>query len=382
VATKKDASTLRTQYRVADFVDWKKGDALVLNPNFQRRPVWKKGAKSYLIDTILRGLPMPIIFLRDLPTDLETLKAKRDVVDGQQRIRTVLSFVDQSLLRRKEDNFDPARDIFTIEPTHNEDLGGKSFVHLSPQDKQKILDYQFSVHVFPSETDDREILQIFARMNSTGVNLNSQELRNAEFFGPFKTAAYQLATEQLNRWRDWHVFTPDQIARMKEVELASEFMLLILGGILDKDNTTISEFYKRYNGESSFTDRTELSNRFRATFDTLDTLFAKDSPIAKLFSSRTLFYALFVIVYGLQFELRSPRPEHKHAPLTRMKAKPIKSGLADQLNDAGDRMANRKTLSPRVLKALRGATTDASERKVIIGFLAGKDYDPCRRPLS
>jgi len=62
------------------------------------------------------------------------------------------------------------------------------------------------VHVFPADTDDRDILQIFARMNATGMNLNAQELRNAEFFGRFKTAAYDIATEQLNRWRDaWRV---------------------------------------------------------------------------------------------------------------------------------------------------------------------------------
>jgi hypothetical protein len=90
----KDSQTLRTQYRVGDFVAWQRDGALELNPNFQRRPVWKKGAKSYLIDTILRGLPMPIIFLRDLRADLKTFKAKRDVVDGQQRIRTILSFID------------------------------------------------------------------------------------------------------------------------------------------------------------------------------------------------------------------------------------------------------------------------------------------------
>ena len=284
-AKMKDSSTLRTQFRVADFVEWKRSNTLVLNPNFQRRPVWKKGAKSYLIDTIIRGLPMPIIFLRDLPTDLNTLRATRDVVDGQQRIRTVLSFIDRSLV--EPDQIDPSRDIFTIETTHNEELGGKGWTELTKENRQKILDYQFSVHVFSAETSDREILQIFARMNSTGVNLNPQELRNAEFFGPFKTAAYELATEQLNRWREWHVFAPDQISRMKEVELTSEFMLLILDGILYKDNKTINTFYKNY--EESFRDRAELSNRFRTTFDTLETLYSKDSPIAILFSSRTLF---------------------------------------------------------------------------------------------
>jgi uncharacterized protein with ParB-like and HNH nuclease domain len=89
-----DTQTLRTQYRVGDFVSWQREGTLKLNPNFQRRPVWRKGAKSYLIDTIIRGLPVPIIFLRDLRTDIKTLKAARDVVDGQQRIRTILSFID------------------------------------------------------------------------------------------------------------------------------------------------------------------------------------------------------------------------------------------------------------------------------------------------
>ena len=88
-------------------------------------------------------------------------------------------------------------------------------------DKQRILDYQFSVHSFSADTDDREILQIFARMNSTGVKLNAQELRNAELWGAFKQTAYEIATEQLNRWGDWQVFRPDQIARMNEVELVS-----------------------------------------------------------------------------------------------------------------------------------------------------------------
>ena len=218
--------TLRTQYRISDFINWQRSGSLELNPNFQRRSVWKKGAKSYLIDTILKGLPVPIIFLRDMPSDINTLTAKRDVVDGQQRIRTILSFVDKRLVK----NFDPARDEFTINGAHNKRLKGKSFSQLSTEEQQTILDYQFSVHSFPADTDDRVILQIFARMNSTGYKLNSQELRNAEFYGQFKTLAYQLATEQLNRWQNWKIFSPDQIARMNEVELTSEFMLLISHG--------------------------------------------------------------------------------------------------------------------------------------------------------
>src|SRR5438045_2613534 len=70
----------RTQYRVSDFLSWQRAKSLVLSPSFQRRPVWKTGAKSYLVDTVVRGLPMPIIFLREQKTDLESLEPKREVV--------------------------------------------------------------------------------------------------------------------------------------------------------------------------------------------------------------------------------------------------------------------------------------------------------------
>jgi uncharacterized protein with ParB-like and HNH nuclease domain len=259
-----DIQTLRTQYRVSDFVEWQRSGSLELNPNFQRRPVWKKGAKSFLIDTIIRGLPMPIIFLRDLRSNLKTLQAKRDVVDGQQRIRTILGFIDRSLLK----DFKPERDEFTIDENHNKALGGKAYKDLKQEDKQRILDYQFSVHSFPADTDDRDLLQIFARMNATGVKLNAQELRNAEFFGAFKTNAYQLATEQLNRWRDWRIFTPDQIARMNEVEITSEFMLLMMDGVLEKSNKTIDAYYLKY--DAKFEDASEIINRFRATMDSIE----------------------------------------------------------------------------------------------------------------
>lgn len=236
----KDTQTLRTQYRVSDFLTWQRNGALNLNPNFQRRPVWKKGAKSYLIDTILRGLPVPIIFLRDLPSDLKTFKPRREVVDGQQRIRTILSYIVPELMA----DLVPERDLFVISRVHNRDYAGKNFAGLPPAAQQRILDYQFSIHSFASDTDDREILQIFARMNSTGIKLNDQELRNAEFFGAFKQVSYDLATEQINRWRDWAIFTPDQIARMQEVELTSELIILMLQGVFGKSKANIEAFYE------------------------------------------------------------------------------------------------------------------------------------------
>jgi uncharacterized protein with ParB-like and HNH nuclease domain len=89
---------IKTQYKVSDFITWKRSKSLTLSPYFQRRSVWKKGAKSYLIDTVIRGLPIPIIFIRERKNDLDSLEPKREVVDGQQRLRTLFSFIQPKLL--------------------------------------------------------------------------------------------------------------------------------------------------------------------------------------------------------------------------------------------------------------------------------------------
>lgn len=365
----KDIQTLRTQFRVSDFLTWQRDDSLELNPNFQRRPVWKKKAKSFLIDTILRGLPMPIIFLRDLRSDLRTLKPRRDVVDGQQRIRTILSYVDRSLLK----DFEPERDEFTIDRSHNKDLAGKAFVDLSRDERQSILDYQFSVHSFGADTDDRDILQIFARMNATGVNLNDQELRNAEFFGDFKTMAYSIATEQLNRWRDWCIFSPDQIARMNEVELTSEFMALIMNGNLAKTKKILDNLYREY--DNAFPDDKEIERRIRMTFDSIDALIPDDT-IKSFFSTRSLFYALFASVYGLKFGIRNPVDLKDREPLRSGKPAALPPDLADRMITAAAAIKTGEA-PPEVLKALRGAVTDAGSRRSIISQLVGQADNPC-----
>ena len=89
--------------------------------------------------------------------------------------------------------------------------------------------------------------------------------------------------------------TSDQIARMSEVEITSEFMVLMMDGFIEKDNTLLSAYYREFDDE--FPDEREVAARFRAVMDYIELTF---SGIISRFRSRTLFYALFVTVYGLQ----------------------------------------------------------------------------------
>lgn len=365
----RETQTLRTQYKISDFVAWQRERALELNPEFQRRAVWGAKAKSFLIDTIIRGMPVPIIFLRDKQADIKTLVSIKDVVDGQQRIRTILSFIDPILLR----DYDPDRDAFKIDKAHMPDHAGKTFQELPTELKQRILDYQFSVHVFSADTADSDILQIFARMNSTGYKLNAQELRNAEFYGEFKTTAYELASEQLERWRRWKIFSPDSIARMNEVELTSELMLLIINGVLAKRKTTIDAYYKFL--DDSFRDAAEVSRRFRSAMDQIDKHF-DDEAIVKLFSNRNMFFALFALVYGAMYGIQETVALPERQGLKRVSARKLEAKLSESAS-AGARSIQEQTAPPEVLKVTRGATTDAGARRALIGHLAGDLANPC-----
>lgn len=303
----KEWNITRTTYKVSDFINWKRNNLLNISPSFQRRSVWNTSQKSLLIDSISKGLPIPVIFLRE-STDLSTFEPKREVVDGQQRIRTVISFIAPNIL----EDYRGDKDYFTVKKIHNEDLSSRDFKDLDKKVQEKILNYEFGVHVLPPSMDDKEILKIFARMNATGVRLNAQELRNAEFFGEFKEAMYDLAYEQLSRWRDWDLFSENQIARMSEVEFTSDIALLMFNGISTKSPVSLNKLYK--SKDSSFPESSVVVNRFQTVMNSIDDSIGSIIK-GSVFSRKTMFYSLFAVFYDYHYKLNSSLKKTTKKPL-------------------------------------------------------------------
>jgi hypothetical protein len=338
-------------------VSWYKNGTLVLNPEFQRRSVWKLGTKSFFIDSVVKGLPIPIVFLRDKGVDLKTYEPTREVIDGQQRLRTVFAYIDPTLLA----DFDPGRDDFTVRKTHNADLAGRRFKDLDPDLQRRILEYQFNVHVLPSDVDDRDVIQIFRRMNSTNYALNAQELRNAEFFGELKSSVYQLAAEQLHRWRKWKTFTPDAIARMLEVELTSELLLLMLKGeITGRNQKVITHAYEERDGDDKFPERVEVENRFSSVMDSIDDKLGEEMSESP-FGQRSLFYGFFAHFYDLSYGLDSSLKK-------KLQPKTIPPDRIAWVKLAGERIRNM-TASKEVLDATTRRATNPKERKLVFNYL-------------
>lgn len=340
------ANITRTNFRVADFLSWQRGGELQLSPAFQRRSVWNPSQKSFLLDTVVRGLPIPIVFIRD-SINLESRTSIKEMVDGQQRIRSLLSFVDPTCLP----DYDSTRDAFTIRTVHNAPLAGKTFDRLAPSVQRDILGYEMSTHILPLEFEDRDVLQVFARMNSTGLKLTPQELRNAQYAGEFKTVAYELATEQLDRWRDWGIFTEDQISRMKEVEVVSDLLMNIVRGLTGKTQARIEKFYSDYDAEWAGSGR--VASRFQHTMETIDKVLGSEFR-STAWRSEVNFFTLFCVVYDIEWGLG--------AKLVKASPSKLPPGAGSRLLDIGTRL-REGSVPKKVLDAMQRASADLGRRR-------------------
>ena len=229
-----------TTYAVTDFLEWEASKQLVLTPKFQRRDVWVPKAKSYLIDTILRGMPIPPLFVR-LRIDPVARRSQREVVDGQQRLRAILGYV---------------RNEFPVLKVHSPDFGGLYYTELPDDARVSFLGYKFSVNVL-QDVSDTEVLSIFARINTYTVKLNAQELRNASFFGAFKQTVYDLAHGHYAFWQNNGILTDSQLTRMADDELVSELVVSMLDRIRGTKAKDLEQFYTKFDDEFPEAERIE-----------------------------------------------------------------------------------------------------------------------------
>lgn len=342
-------TSTKTVYTVSQFLNWQQSGILQLSPNFQRRAVWKHGAKSQLIDSVARGFPLPVILLRQVQ-DVQALTLKMEVVDGQQRLRTLLAYIDPSSLL----DFDE-RDKFRVSKNHNEALAGKTFKQLDALTKHSILGYEISTHVFPASTGDAEIYQIFARLNSTGLSLKPQEIRNSEFHGEFKSLAYSIAFETFDYWRKWRVYASDALARMDEVEAISELIITMLEGIKAKSQNRITVFYRTHDDDGSFPKGGIAKRRLEAVMSIIDAKFG-DVIANSAFRRPALFYSLFVALYDHMYGLKSA--------FTGVKPKQSLPTKITMLFTKASVSIKEKKLAADVQDAMDKATADKARRDV------------------
>jgi hypothetical protein len=294
-------------YSIRDFEEWDRKGELELQPKFQRREVWVPKARSFLIDTIIRGKPIPKIFMRQ-DINPSNRMVTREVVDGQQRLRTILDYL---------------KDGFPILKTHNHEYGGKYFSELDEDTQRMFLKYELAVDLL-QDMSDKEIYDVFARLNTYSTVLNAQEQRNGLYFGEFKSAVYYLAKEFRSFFVKNNIFKEAQILRMVEAEFISELLIAISVGIQARSKTLIDKFYS--DNEDAFPDREAKEDSFRITMDMIGGIIADTSPSSKLRESRFI-YALFCAIYHMNYGL--PKLEVQRVTVTHKDFAKIRVALGE-----------------------------------------------------
>lgn len=181
-----------------------------LQPEYQRNFIWDNSRKSRLIESIIINIPIPPIFLYEIEF------AKYEIMDGLQRISTIIDFLN---------------DKFVLEGLEIwSELNGKSFSQLPETIKDGIRRRYLSAVILLKESaktkqqEDEMKRFMFDRLNSGGVKLEPQEIRNALYTSEFNTALSQLC--QKSDVSDWKLITREYITSQS----VDKWLFLMWGG--------------------------------------------------------------------------------------------------------------------------------------------------------
>ncbi|MFZ6664202.1 DUF262 domain-containing protein [Peijinzhouia sedimentorum] len=224
------------------------------DPDYQRpSDVWSYSKKSFLIDTILKNFPMPPIFLHQ-HIDTETGKTIYDVIDGKQRLTTIISFIKNEV---------SIPDDFSNDTYGDEVLNGllfKDFDEKGLSEWKKVF-WKYELTIEYVDTDQIDIVNnIFDRLNRNGEPLTNQELRNAKYHN---SNFYQLIDRcsKIDFWQ--YPLSKLERNRLEHHEFISELLFVILENHLFASDRTeiIDDLFSKY-ATSDFENTEEIFNEF------------------------------------------------------------------------------------------------------------------------
>ncbi|GHU62196.1 hypothetical protein FACS189445_4990 [Spirochaetia bacterium] len=235
--------------------------SLDIQPEFQRDVVWKNPDQTRFIDSLIKQLPIP-----SLCFSYDSKQQKWLVIDGLQRINTIIRFLkgDDWVLAKVED----------IESG----ISGVSAAAI--KNDEKLIDYYRRVEnstipitVLRCDYSDKRHLSylftIFHRLNSTGLKLNNQEIRNCIYSGPFNRMLQEL--DSYENWRKINKMRPGGSYRMQKQELILRFFAFY--SKLDKYTGNLASFLGDFMADKRFLAQDKIDEDKKLFKDTVDILY-------------------------------------------------------------------------------------------------------------
>ena len=216
---------------VADYCNLHRRHEVRVDRKYQRNSrVWPARAQSYLIETILRGLPMPKLALHQ-QTDIKSRKSLKFVVDGQQRTNAIVDFFSGKLALSRSLELQAAR--------------GRTLDELDDELQDAFLSYPLQFDQFEA-ADEEVVREYFRRINSFTTPLNPEERRHASFQGNMKWFILQLAERHTETLVTLGTMSERDIVRMADRKLFAELIDAMLSGVRTTSAPLLDRLYRQY----------------------------------------------------------------------------------------------------------------------------------------
>jgi len=337
-----------------------------LDPGFQRRSVWSPRDRTSLIQSIVAGYPIPSIFLYKRQ---ENGRLIYDVIDGKQRLETILMFVGAG--RFKRDRFDVKLEFPGSERQYYDWTDIRRHF---PQSRAAFDGYQIQTVQVSGELS--QIIDLFVRINSTGKRLTSGEKRHARFYtSRFLREADRLVARCHSYLRAEKILTQAQIDRMRGTELFSELLMSIHHGSPINKKTALD----RAIGNEAVNGNTlgKISREFLATYRLVKRMFPELRQTR--FRNSAEFYSLFLLVWEMQKEkfVLKDRKRNKIAYALLRKLSKGADELRDQLRSLKPARPAQRLYSDYLLtvRADTDSSANRERRRAILKSLLWSLYE-------
>lgn len=256
------------QINLSELVDWVRQDKINLQPPYQRNFIWTPKDQKLLIDSILRGYPLPNFFI------YKKKDGKYDMVDGQQRATTICKFM-------RNEFKDSSRCLF------------------SDIDQERFLSYKLNITEISDLEAQESLEEFYSLVNKRGIHLNPAEVNKAQYHNSqFLMLINSLMDMQ--ELTDLDIFSNKTVQRMNDRSLIEEVVAYLFKGEITEKRNAVDELFEATLSKDEI-ERVKIL--FMEVIRKISMLNDEKSINQTRFKQRNDFYTLFCFM-------------HKHAGLT------------------------------------------------------------------
>lgn len=248
---------------ISQLIEWIKKDKINLHPPYQRNFIWTSKDQKLLIDSIMKGYPLPNFFIYKKKDDTY------DMVDGQQRATTISKYVKGEFAD-----------------------SGKHFY--KDVDQSKFLSYILNVtEVYDIDsTNDESLEDFYSLVNKRGVHLNSAEVNKAQYHdAPFMILVNELM--DLQGLSELDIFSTKTVQRMNDRSLIEELVAYLFKGNVTDKRKAVDELLE---STLEVAKVEQVREEFKSILDTLCVLNDIKPLKETRFKQRNDFYTLFCFI--------------------------------------------------------------------------------------